>query len=162
MAPRGLPPGAIGRIWQPMLHLTKLCVGIRDIAHLAEVQAARQAAGVALRHLTLSMPRRAEEVLEGGSLYWVIAGAMVVRQRLTGIVPATREDGSNGTALMLDPVLVAVAARPTRPFQGWRYLAPEAAPPDLANRTPGRGRAARELAALPAALRRELESLCLL
>ncbi len=140
-----------------MLHLIKLAVGISDVAHLRAVQAPRLAGDGGLRHLTRNRPRRAGEILAGGSLFWVIAGATVVRQRITGIAAAIYDDGSAGTAIDLDPVLVAVAGRPTRPFQGWRYLAAESAPPDLAAGGDPAG-----LDALPPALRRELQRLGLL
>src|SRR5262245_48904987 len=106
-----------------MLHLMKLAVGIRDIQHLREVQKHRLATRPPLRHRTRNFPRRAEEIVAGGSIYWVIAGAMVVRQRITEVVEDRYEDGSACAALHLDPRLVPVAGRPTKPFQGWRYLA---------------------------------------
>ena len=140
-----------------MLHLTKLCVGISDIADLRRHQQARLARGEPLRHLTRSFPRRAQEILEGGSLYWVIAGATVVRQRVIDIQEAAYDDGSKCAALVFDAELVPVAARPTKPFQGWRYLDPAAAPLDLTAATAAEGSDA-----LPAHLRRELESLGLL
>lgn len=137
-----------------MLHLMKLAVGARDVAHLQAWQAAREKP---LRHRTRNFPRRAAELLDGGSMYWVIGGAMLVRQRLTDIVDDKLEDGSACAGLLLDPVLVPVAARLMKPFQGWRYLKPEDAPADLA-----RGVAAEGEAALPPRLRRELRSLGLL
>ncbi len=140
-----------------MLHLMKLAVGVRDLAHLQELQSARARAAPPLRHLTRNHPRRAAEVLDGGSIYWVIGGVMLVRQRLLDIVAATSSDGSPCAALLLDPALVAVVPRPTRPFQGWRYLAADAAPADLAQ-----GAAAGGADSLPAALRRELQALGLL
>jgi hypothetical protein len=140
-----------------MLHLAKLCVGIRDIAHLAEVQADRLERRPPLRHLTRHFPRRAAEVIDGGSLYWVIAGSMLARQRVRDIVEDRWDDGSRCTALVLDPALVPLVGRPTRPFQGWRYLAPQDAPPD---RPPGG--AAEGEADLPPTLRRELQHLGLL
>ncbi len=115
-----------------MLHLMKLAVGVRDPAHLHDLQALRVVEDPPLMHRTRLMPRRAAEVAAGGSLYWVIAGSMLVRQRVLDIVPDAKVDGSACAAILLDPALVAVAGRPVRPFQGWRYLAPEAAPPDLA------------------------------
>ncbi len=138
--------------------MMKLAVGIRDIAHLREVQAGRLAAERTLRHLTRSFPRRTAEILDGGSMYWVIAGAMVVRQRIPDIAAAAYEDGSACAAIHLDPALVPVAGRPTRPFQGWRYLAADAAPPDLAAGSD----IVRGLDKLPDALRRELQELGLL
>jgi hypothetical protein len=140
-----------------MLHIIKLCVGVTDIADLRGYQQARLARGEPLRHLTRSFPRRAAEITDGGSLYWVIAGAVAVRQRITDIEEAAYDDGSRCAALHFDPELVPVLARPTKPFQGWRYLAPEAAPPDLAATRHAEG-----ADALPPALKRELETLGLL
>ena len=137
-----------------MLHLQKLAVGISDRAHLAAVQAERAAAHPPLRHLTRHVPKRAPEILAGGSLYWVIAGMMSVRQRIVAIAATRREDGSAACAITLDPALFHVAARPVRAFQGWRYLAPEQAPPDLAE--------GGEDAALPPALAEALRALALL
>jgi hypothetical protein len=140
-----------------MLHLMKLAVGIRDLAHLQQVQADRARANPPLRHLTRNHPRRAAEVLDGGSLYWVVAGWMLVRQRVVDIRSARAEDGTAHAALVLDPVLVPLAGRAARPFQGWRYLEAAAAPPDLAPDASGE-----DSQALPAALRRELQALGLL
>jgi hypothetical protein len=137
-----------------MLHLTKLAVGVRDIAHLRALQTARAAADPPLRHRTRNFPRRAEAVLEGGSIYWVIAGSTQVRQAVRDIVADTMEDGSACAALLLDPVLVPVMPRATRPFQGWRYLPAEAAPPDLAE--------SKAVGELPAELMHALRVLCLI
>ena len=140
-----------------MLHLMKLAVGVRDLTHLRDLQAGRARTAPPLRHLTRNQPRRAAEVLDGGSIYWVIGGALLVRQRILDIRPAPDADGTARTALRLDPTLVPVAARPVKPFQGWRYLAAAAAPADLA--APAAGRWTEEL---PAALQRELRALGLL
>lgn len=140
-----------------MLHLTKLAVGVRDIEHLREIQAERARQNPPLRHRTRNVPRRREEVLDGGSMYWVVGGALVVRQRILDVIEDRWEDDSACAGLILDPELVAVAARPMRPFQGWRYLKAEEAPPDLV-----RSRSAGGEAALPPALRRELRELCLI
>ncbi len=140
-----------------MLHLTKLAVGVHDIAHLRELQAERAQRNPPLRHRTRNFPRRRDEVLNGGSMYWVIGGATLVRQRLVDIIEDQWDDKSACAGLILDPKLIVVSARPTRPFQGWRYLRAEEAPPDLAQSRPVRGEAA-----LPPALRRELRTLCLL
>ena len=77
-----------------MLHLAKLAVGVRDIAHLRTLQAARAAAAPPLRHHTRSVPRRAAEITAGGSIYWVVAGAMVVRQRVLDVVEDRWDDGA--------------------------------------------------------------------
>jgi hypothetical protein len=140
-----------------MLHLTKLAVGVRDIDQLREWQAERAQRNPPLRHRTRSFPRRHHEVIDGGSMYWVINGCMLVRQRIVDIIEDRRDDGSACAGLVLDGALVQVAGRPTKPFQGWRYLQPDAAPPDLTAAPHARGEEA-----LPPALRRELRMLCLL
>jgi hypothetical protein len=139
-----------------MLHLMKLAVGVRDVPHLLALQAARAETDPPLRHVTRNHPRRAAEVIDGGSIFWVIAGSMTVRQRILDIRPAAAADGAVRTALLLDRALVAVAARAVRPFQGWRYLPDDAAPPDLRpDATPG-------VETLPLTLRDELRALGLL
>ncbi len=135
--------------------MVKLAVGVRDIAHLRQIQAVRQASTPPLRHQTRSFPRRAAEITDGGSLYWVIAGAIVVRQRITDIIEDRWDDGTRCAGLVLSAELVPVAARPTKAFQGWRYLTPEDAPADL-------DRAAADDGTLPDALRRTLQGLGLL
>jgi hypothetical protein len=140
-----------------MLHLTKLAVGVRDINHLRELQADRARRSPPLRHRTRSFPRRHQEVIDGGSMYWVISGTMLVRQRIVDIIEDKRDDGTACTGLILDQALVPLSGRPTKPFQGWRYLRPDDAPQDLAL---GPGALGED--ELPSALRRELQVLCLL
>lgn len=140
-----------------MLHMMKLAVGIRDLAHLQAVQAARRASSPPLRHQTRNFPRRAAELVDGGSIYWVISGALLVRQRILDVMQSQWDDGSACAALLLDPKLVGVAGRPVRAFQGWRYLEPAAAPPDLGAQA---GAAGAE--AMPEPMRRALRELGLL
>jgi hypothetical protein len=140
-----------------MLHITKLAVGVRDIDHLRELQLERRRDHPPLRHRTRNFPRRRSEVLEGGSMYWVIAGTMLARQRIVDIIEDLRDDQTPCTSLILDPELVPLVGRPTRAFQGWRYLEPDDAPPDL----PELG-AILGLDGLPATLRQELRALCLI
>ena len=141
-----------------MLHLLKLSVGTRDPADLRAWQAARAVDEPPLRHRTRMRPKRAAEIADGGSIYWVIAGRLLVRQRVLDIVDDVWDDGSSCAGILLDPALVEVEARPVQPFQGWRYLSPEAAPGDLAARLAG-------VAIdpdLPDEMRRQLRDLCLL
>lgn len=134
-----------------MLHLAKLAVGVRDVAHLRQWQAKR----TPLQHLTRNLPRRRDEILAGGSLYWVVNGVMLVRQRLLDIAESAYEDGSRCCALVLDRELVPVLGRPMKPFQGWRYLEAEAAPLDVPAQ-------AAEADGLPEPLLRQLRELCLI
>lgn len=140
-----------------MLHMTKLAVGVRDIDHLREIQSERALANPPLRHRTRNFPRRHAEILDGGSIYWVVSGATLVRQRILDIVEDRWDDGSACTGLVLDPDLIAVEGRPTKPFQGWRYLSAADAPSDLTELPEAAGERF-----LPPALRRELRALCLL
>jgi hypothetical protein len=140
-----------------MLHIMKLAVGIRDIAHLREVQAERARQMPPLRHRTRNFPRRASEIVDGGSMYWVIAGAMLVRQRVLDVIEDQWDDGSRCAGIVLQKTLVPVAGRATKPFQGWRYLEPEAAPADLVA-----GARAKGEDELPPKMKRELRALGLL
>ena len=139
-----------------MLHLSKLCVGIRDVGQLRDWQASRTNTHPPLRHKTRNAPRRAAEIVAGGSLYWVVAGVMLVRQRVVAIRPDTWDDGTSCAALLLHPDLVAVEARAVRAFQGWRYLSAADAPADLdaGDRSAEHG--------LPDSLRADLRRLALL
>ncbi len=138
-----------------MLHLIKLSVGPKDVAQLRAIQARRAVAEPPLRHQTRMMPKRAAEILAGGSIYWVVAGFVQVRQRILDIIEEEWDDGTRCAGLVLDPELVAVAARPMKPFQGWRYLEAKDAPVDL-------GAGLGDVAAMPEGLRRELADLGLL
>jgi hypothetical protein len=118
-----------------MIHLVKLAVGVRDIGHLADIQRRRMRDDPPLRHQTRSMPKLAAELIDGGSLYWVITGAILARQRLIDVIEDVWDDGSPCAGLVLEPTLVRVVARSTKPFQGWRYLKPADAPADLTTGT---------------------------
>ncbi len=143
------------------LHLIKLCVGIENIPHLVERQAwrleqLRSSEGVEeLRHRTRQMPRRGDELCDGGSIYWVIKGVVQVRQRLLALNAVRGDDGIARCDLILDPQLVATRPRPRRAFQGWRYLDPQDAPADLVLRGAG-------LDEMPAKMKQELIELGLL
>jgi hypothetical protein len=114
------------------LHLLKLCVGIESIADL-EAYRARQHRKPPQHHVhvTRMVPRRSDELLDGGSLYWVIKGRIAARQALVAIEPFVDREGVARCRLVLDPKLVAVVPRPFRAFQGWRYLTDANRPPDL-------------------------------
>ncbi|MGB0922322.1 MAG: DUF1489 family protein [Alphaproteobacteria bacterium] len=117
------------------VHLIKLCVGIEDVAHLQRLQKQRlkgkRGKARVLHHHTRMTPKRADEILDGGSLYWVIKGVVRVRQRIIGIEQGVDWEGRKACILTLDPMNVPVRPTPRRPFQGWRYLAAEDAPVDL-------------------------------
>jgi hypothetical protein len=118
------------------VHLIKLCVGVEAVEELATWQAERlkrlkrARKTVELCHRTMQMPRRREEVLDDGSLYWVIKGFVLVRQRVLDLRPDMKEDGTACCGIVLDKELVATRAHPRRAFQGWRYLEAADAPKD--------------------------------
>jgi hypothetical protein len=136
------------------LHLIKLAAGARGLEDVRVWQATRARVDPPLRHRTRNFPRRAAELLDGGSIYWVITRVVTVRQRLLDVLEATREDGTACTDLVLDPELVPVQGRAMRAFQGWRYLEHGDAPADLGIFDAGD--------TLPEAMRRELAAFCLL
>lgn len=146
------------------LHLVKLSVGAESIEDLAQWQAGRlkeqKGRGVKvprLFHTTFQKPKREAELLDGGSMYWVIKGVIQARQKLVGFDDGQKEDGSPCCLLLLDRQLVPVRPTPRRAFQGWRYLTADDAPPDLS------ARAARDqLAEMPPTMRRELAQLGLI
>ena len=143
------------------LHLIKLCVGAESIADLeewvAERVAERRRRGGAARsqHITRMVPKRMAELLDGGSLYWVIKGQLAARQTLLDIEPFVDVDGIGRCRLWLAPEVKPVSPRPYRAFQGWRYLVDKDAPADLSEAGAG-------AADMPEALRRELGELGLL
>jgi hypothetical protein len=141
--------------------MVKLCVGAVSIEDLAQWQAARLSSarkgkrGAQLFHSTFQTPKRQAELLDGGSLYWVIKGIVQARQRLVDIREGTKDDGTPCAMLILDKALVPVRPMPRRAFQGWRYLTAEDAPADLTGKSDG-------LADMPPKLRRELAELGLI
>lgn len=120
-----------------VLHLIKLAVGVDDLAHMKEVQAARrrqrrQSPRSPHWVYTRNFPRRAEELLDGGSLYWVVRGVIRCRQELVGFEQDfDREEARKYCRIKVRRTLVSTAPQACRAFQGWRYLEPDDAPPDL-------------------------------
>jgi hypothetical protein len=143
------------------LHLVKLCVGVSAIEELEAWidrrldDMRRRGETPEQRHTTRMVPRRAEELLDGGSLYWVIGGKVQVRQRLTDIRPFRDAEGIQRCHLVLEPQLVRTEWQPRRAFQGWRYMDAKSAPADLSGHWGA-------IAGLPPELRRELADLGLL
>lgn len=129
------------------LHIVKLCVGADNVEDLAEWQKSQIKKRKRPHCGTRMWPKRVDDVLAGGSLYWVIKGVVLVRQRIVEIAEVTDDHGVR-CGLYLDPQLVRTVPQPRRAFQGWRYLDPKDAPADL--------KAAGGGADLPEHLRRQL------
>ena len=141
------------------LHLIKLCVGCDGIDDLAAwiaatlAEKARRGLEPVHVHRTRMMPKRVDEVLDGGSLYWVIKGQIRVREKILDLRAVKDEAGVSHCDIVLSGDLVEVEARPYRPFQGWRYFDPTVAPRDLVGEA---------VADLPIEFLRELAGLGLL
>ena len=143
------------------LNLIKLCVGCDSVEDLegwiAHRLDERRHRGEPAEHFhtTRMLPTRAAELVAGGSLFWIIKGKVQCRQRLVEVRPFRDHDGVSRCNLMLDPAVTRTHWQPRRPFQGWRYLDPADAPPDI-------GSNAESFMAMPPKLRHDLAELGLL
>ena len=143
------------------LHLIKLSVGTDSVAELEDwirrklKEKKRRRQKPERIHTTRMVPRRADELTDGGSIYWVIRGQIMCRERILEVRPFVDREGIGRCQLLLDPKCVLVEPRPYRAFQGWRYLEHRQAPRDLDRAAPG-------MAKMPEATRRELRELGLL
>lgn len=139
------------------VHLLKLAVGAASFEDVRQWSAAAvpNGGGRLVKPITTRMaPKRVDELLDGGSLYWVIKGSVQARQRVVGLEPFKDGEGVGRVRILLEPDVVAVRPRPCRPFQGWRYLRAQDAPADLTS--------AATDDAMPDAMRRDLMELCLI
>lgn len=121
-----------------MIHMVKLCVGVSSFEELESYRDERAhwwdadyGEDVHV-HRTRMMPKRIAEMEGKGSIYWVIAGAIVCRQVIQRLAPFTDAEGKNYCDIIMSPELIRTIPYPKRPFQGWRYLEPKDAPPDIA------------------------------
>lgn len=143
------------------LHLIKLAVGCESVKELkswvAERMQTAKKKGLPQHHIhtTRMTPKRVDELLVGGSLYWVIRGEIAAREKLLAIEPFRDGAGIGRCRLVMQPKVIPVRPRPMRAFQGWRYFTEDAAPPDL--KSAGSG-----LTDMPEPMRRELRELGLL
>ena len=113
------------------VHLKKLSVGAVSIDSMRHWQNQRLAAGLPIIHPTRNWPRRKDELLDGGSLYWIIKGQMLARQAIDDMIEVTTGEGDTRCGIVLNPEIVPVMPRKMRIFQGWRYLEVADAPDDM-------------------------------
>ncbi len=119
------------------INMVKLCVGIDTVAQLEAYRATQSGAASASRvedlttHVTRMWPKRADELVKGGSLYWVIKGAIQARQRILRFEERIGPDGIRRCAIVMSPEVIRTQTALRRPFQGWRYLDATDCPPDL-------------------------------
>ena len=124
------------------VNLIKLAVGVESVEHLKDIQRHRldlekKGGDVSprLRHITRNMPRRFSELLNGGSIYWVIRRVIKARQKIIDLEETRRKDGKVACAIILDQNIIETVPRSFRPFQGWRYFSKNDAPQDLNSKT---------------------------
>jgi hypothetical protein len=166
-----LCPTEVSEVFRMTVHLVKLCVGIDSIEDLVQWFASDACKKAMKRkglrspnehsHWTRMKPKRVDDVLDGGSLYWVIRGRICVRHRILRLDDVKDDKGNGYCAIIYDPKVTLTETRPRRPFQGWRYLDAEDAPADLSDQRAAL-RAARAEADLPAKMIAELKALGLL
>jgi hypothetical protein len=137
------------------LNLIKLCVGVSEVDELERWIADCKKGRDTLDHITRMFPRRKEEILPGGSLYWVIKGLIQCRQPLADLETVRGRDGIERCRMVFKPQIIRVRPTPRRAFQGWRYLDAADVPPDLK-----KGDAV--IADMPADMRKQLADLGLL
>jgi len=117
------------------VNLVKLCVGADTIDDLKGRQENFDQTGNNIKnrktHVTRMWPKRGDEILNGGSLFWVIKGFIQARQKIIGLEEVIGQDNIRRCAIMLDPEIFLTTSVKKRPFQGWRYLNPVDSPPDL-------------------------------
>tara|TARA_B110000908_G_scaffold32006_1_gene38134 strand:+ start:21416 stop:21883 length:468 start_codon:yes stop_codon:yes gene_type:complete len=124
----------VGRVaMSKTINLVKLSVGTENVEGLEDWQSIRQmqTADGLPHHVTRMWPKREAEIVNGGSIYWVIKGAILCRQRILRLDEFVGSDGIRRCSIVSDPELVLTQASLKRPFQGWRYLKVEDSPIDL-------------------------------
>lgn len=139
-----------------MQNLVKVASGVKNIDGIKKGFGRQDGQGRII-HATRNMPKQAAEIIDGGSLYWIVGRAFCARQRVIDILAAKDMNGVKFAALILDPEVIAVEPMPHGYQQGWRYLAPEAAPKDVGSTGASSG-----LEDMPQSMIRELRGLCLI
>ena len=137
------------------IHIIKLCVGVDSVEHLMELRKnnPRYRTLDYHYHITRFKPKKAEEILDGGSIYWVIKGFILARQRIIGFEDVQTDQGVK-CMIKMDKKVHLTESQPRRAFQGWRYFEENAAPKDVSQKT--------EVAEMPMELKNDLKTLGLL
>ncbi len=144
-----------------MLHMIKMAAGIRTVGELYERQAfmiaSAKASGMGAIHMPVTRfrPKRADEILDGGSLFWVFNKRVQLRQKIVEFREVETSDGIKKCGIVLEPPLINVELLPRKAFQGWRYLTAEEAPQDF-------GSSPRFFDNIPVEMRMDLQELCLI
>lgn len=116
-----------------LLHMIKLVVGVDDLDDFAAWHAkslfSHDGRTVNAVH-TRNWPRRQGELLEGGSIYRVIKGRILCRQKIVDFAEGQNDEYGRHCMILVEPEIIQTVAQPHRPFQGWRYLTAKDAPQD--------------------------------
>jgi hypothetical protein len=145
--------GLVGR-GSMALHMLKLAAGVSDLAELKALQKERKKERGVYAFYTRNMPKREEEILDGGSVYWVMKGQIQARQKIKGFRPIVNNQGRPAVLVLLEAKVTPTAWQPRRPFRGWRYLEVGEVPKDEPKGAKARG--------LPPKMEAELRELGLL
>ncbi len=121
------------------LNIVKLCVGVSELSQMEQWLEDVKHGKETLDHVTRMFPRRKDEILPGGSLYWVIRGMILCRQPIADLEPVTGADGIERCRIVFKAKIIPVRPVPRRAFQGWRYLEEQDAPPDLSGKASASG-----------------------
>ena len=115
------------------IHLLRMAVGINSIAELINLQKRRRQTNPdsKLFNTTRNVPKRLDELLDGGSIYWVVKRLIRVRQEIISVSQEINNEGKKYCLIEINPKLIKVEPRTQKPFQGWRYLNTEDAPGDI-------------------------------
>jgi len=136
------------------LHMLKIAAGVADLAELKELQKERKRERGVYAFYTRNRPKREEEILDGGSVYWVVKGQIQARQKIKGFRSIVNRRGRPAVLVSFEAKLTPTDWRPHRPFRGWRYLEAKDAPKDMAKSAKTKG--------LPPKMAAELRELGLL
>lgn len=112
-------------------NLKKIAVGIDSIDRLHIRQQMIKSSYGKIIHTTRNMPKQKDDLIDNGSMFWIIKRNILVRQKILNIETVIRDDGSKGCEIELDEDLIKVIPTPMKPFQGWRYYMASDIPPDL-------------------------------
>ena len=130
---------SVGKPVSKTVNLIKLSVGTESVDSLAawqKTRAAQHPKGLPY-HVTRMWPKREEEILAGGSVYWVIKGSIQARQRITGFEELIGDDGIRRCAFVLDPELVRLCEAGQVVLSTADYIGPEGMHPAFLTRLRG-------------------------
>ena len=113
------------------MNLKKLCVGAETPSDLFYRQESMREKYKKTIHITRMFPKRAEELISGGSIYWVIKGKICVRQNILKVEKFTDLNEIKKCKIELSDKLFLTIPYKVRPFQGWRYLEKKDTPDDI-------------------------------